>query len=128
MKRSIFVFYPLLLIISHTLAIKLKSLNPDQPAASSGGGDSGEFVRRHQVQEHLFVPLINQVEGDYNPYFNTDIKKYRVQMTKLDKNILLLAKIDKEKKKDELNNYHYEIELNRGIDDDINKIFTAEKI
>lgn len=132
------ICFSLLLIIffcSHSVQslkvltkISIKNLNPDQPSASSGGGDSGEFIRRHQPQEHLFIPLINSVTGDYNPYFQTDIKKYRKEKTKLDKNIKFLAKWEKENKKDELKNYFYDIELESGIDGDIDKIFKAEKI
>lgn len=121
-----------LICISSTSSLQLKDKvllsNPDQPSADSGGGDGGEFLRRHQPQEHLIIPLINKVTGDYNPFFNLDIKKYRKEYTKLDKNIKFLAKLDKEGKKDEIPNYYYDIELDKGIDDDVNKIFKAEGI
>ncbi len=120
--------YIILLLIYCAVSIKIKIQNPEQPSGSSGGGDAGEFLRRHQVQEHLFVPLINNIEGDYNPYFDLDIKKYRKKEAVLDKNILFLAKLNKKYKDEEPSNYMYPIELDDGIDPDINKIFQKEGI
>lgn len=124
------VFYSHSNFFSNSVKIKIKEnlKNPEQPSGSSGGGDAGEFLRRHQVQEHLFVPLINNIEGDYNPYFDFDIKKYRKKETVLDKNIIFLSKLDKKYKDEEPSNYMYPIELDKGIDPDINKIFQKESI
>jgi hypothetical protein len=69
--------------------------NPDQVAADSGGGDNGEFLRRNQPQEHLIIPLINNLEAEYNPVFS-DIKKFRKKSVKKDKGIVFRIKEDKE--------------------------------
>ncbi len=53
----------------------LQLKNPDQPAGGSGGGNSGEFNRRDQVQEHVIIPLINTLEAEY--IFAPNIKEYR---------------------------------------------------
>ena len=53
--------------------------NPNEPAADSNGGDSGEFLRRNQPQEHILIPLINSVEAEY--VLIPDIRKYRKTVT-----------------------------------------------
>jgi hypothetical protein len=69
--------------------------NPDQVAADSGGGDNGEFLRRNQPQEHLIIPLINNLEAEYSPLFS-DIKKFRKKAVEKDKGIVIRIKEDKE--------------------------------
>lgn len=130
---SILVTIQLIILLNtfstiESLRIQNMIRNPDQPAASSGGGDSGEFIRRHQPQEHLFIPLINKQTGDYNPFFNTDIKIYRKENTKLDSNIKFLAKLEKANKDLEMPDYSNDIELDSGIDQDINDIFKAIEV
>ena len=63
------------ILFNNVLTVKIKSKNPDEVLADSNGGDSGEFVRRNQPQEHLIIPLINSSEAEYIP--NIDIRKYR---------------------------------------------------
>ena len=51
--------------------------NPEQSAGFAGGGDSGEFTRWHQPQEHMLVPFVLDIQADYNPWVAHDIKKFR---------------------------------------------------
>ena len=104
---------------SFTLEIKIKIRNPDITAGSSGGGDSGEFERKHQPMEHIFVPILNTVEGDYNPYFNTNIKIYRQNKLQLDKGIKTELAIIKENKGKISNDNTSE------INSSVNKIFNV---
>ena len=64
----------------------LQTNNPDQ-ALQSGGGDSGDFKRRDEPQEHIIIPLINTKEADYNPWVAPDIRKFRKEAMKPDKDI-----------------------------------------
>ena len=68
------------ILFNNVLTVKIKSKNPDEVLADSNGGDSGEFVRRNQPQEHLIIPLINYSEAEYIP--NIDIRKYRQDIIK----------------------------------------------
>ncbi len=64
----------------------LQTKNPDQ-ALQAGGGDSGDFKRRDEPQEHIIIPLINTKEADYNPWVAPDIRKYRKEALKPDKDL-----------------------------------------
>src|SRR4051812_3638857 len=66
--------------------------NPDQSAGDANGGDSGEFLRRNQPMEHIFIPFINTLEAEYNPLF-MDIKKYRKKLLEPDKGLKYKKKI-----------------------------------
>jgi hypothetical protein len=79
------------------IQIQTNFRNPDQVAADSGGGDSGEFLRRNQPQEHIFIPLIDTLEAEY---LIPEIRKYRKIVTKPDKGIKLKLKIDEELNKE----------------------------
>lgn len=72
----------------------MQSGNPDQVAGSSTGGDNGEFLRRNQPQEHLFIPLINSLEVEYNPYVAPDIREYRHKESKDERESKLRTKMD----------------------------------
>jgi hypothetical protein len=74
--------------------------NPDQVAGDSVGGDSGEFLRRNQPQEHIIIPLINILEAEYNPWFAPNIKKYRKELVKPDKGLKFMKKLNEELNKE----------------------------
>ena len=61
--------------------------NPEQSAGFAGGGDSGEFTRWHQPQEHMLVPFVLDIQADYNPWVAPDIKKFRKQKLKVDRDL-----------------------------------------
>jgi hypothetical protein len=73
--------------------LQISASNPDQAAGGAGGGDSGEFLRRNQPQEHIIIPLINSLEAEYNPLFS-DIRKYRRKVNKIDKGIEYKKKLN----------------------------------
>lgn len=73
----------------------LQIKNPDQPAGDANGGDSGEFLRRNQPQEHIFIPLINTLEAEYNPLFK-DIRKFRKKQLEPDKGLKFKKKINEQ--------------------------------
>jgi hypothetical protein len=53
----------------------LQIQNPDQPNGGSSGGQSGEFVRRDQITEHIMIPLLNTFEVEFP--FAKDIRAFR---------------------------------------------------
>ncbi len=64
----------------------LQASNPDQVLQSSGG-DSGEFKRRNEPQEHIIIPLIDTKEASYNPWVAVDIRNYRKMKIMPDRDI-----------------------------------------
>jgi hypothetical protein len=68
--------------------------NPNEPAADSNGGDSGEFLRRNQPQEHILIPLINSLEAEY--VLIPDIRKYRRTITSTDRGVEYRKKMNKD--------------------------------
>lgn len=96
---KIYIVILFFLIILHSEAkFKFKSKNPGDGASESGGGDNGEFLRRNQPQEHIIIPLINNLEVEY-PMIS-DIKDYRKQMLKKDKSLEIKQKRIKEMQKE----------------------------
>ncbi len=53
----------------------LQIQNPDQPSGGSTGGNSGEFVRRDQITEHIMIPLLNTFDVEFP--FAKDIREFR---------------------------------------------------
>ena len=49
--------------------------NPDQPVGDAGGGNSGEFVRKDQITEHILIPLLSTFDVEFP--FAKDIREYR---------------------------------------------------
>jgi hypothetical protein len=99
MKEYI-ILYTLIFVQFHTSKdfpkfLQFSSKNPDQVAGDTVGGDNGEFLRRNQPTEHLFVPLINNLQAEYNPMFN-DIRKYRKEQVREDKGIKFQLKVGEE--------------------------------
>jgi hypothetical protein len=72
------------LVVQYINGIRYR--NPDQ-SLSSGGGSSGEIVRRNQPQEHIIIPLINTQEADYNPFVAPDIREFRRKMLHKDSDL-----------------------------------------
>ena len=69
-------------LINLNIIFLLRLKSPDIPLSQAGLTNSGEFKRKHEPPEHLFIPLLNTIVGDYNPYFNTNISKYANDMEK----------------------------------------------
>lgn len=76
--KVILLIMVITLILNEVNTVKLRNRNPDEVLADSNGGDNGEFVRRNQPQEHVIIPLINNLEAEYSPII--DIRKYREEM------------------------------------------------
>jgi len=67
--------------ISHSKYPKfIQVQNPDQPAGGAGGGNSGEFVRRDQITEHILIPLLSTFDVEFP--FAKDIREYRQEYVK----------------------------------------------
>lgn len=104
------------------VGLSTEAHNPDIGTNSSGGGASGEFLRKHQPQEHLFVPILNTMSGDYNPFFDTNIKDFRKKYLQLDPNLKYERTINKEKVL-QLPGYVSVINKEVGIDTDVSSLF-----
>lgn len=126
--KSVYRLLVLASIICLHLQIKIESkvgaeiMNPDIGTNSSGGGASGEFLRKHQPQEHLFVPVLNTMSGDYNPYFDTNIKEFRKKYLKIDPQ-LKYERLINQQKVNLLPGYASVINKDQGIDPDVSSLF-----
>lgn len=113
---------------THSASVKSKVgkanlANPQQTSASAGGGDSGEFTRLHMPPEHILIPLINSVTGDYNPYVAPEISKWRKEHNTIDKNLLFLSKVDQQEKQVQQKPYYFELNQDETVDKDVNDMF-----